>query len=84
MENNSGKVDPGRKKLELEELRCVSGGVLSEEEKYAWRQKIRRLKVFCTLDEVLANLPEGDAKDYVREVWAQVPPLVEWEWNRDK
>ncbi len=77
MESNSRKHDLEMKKIAIEELRHISGGELTDEGKREWWEKIWRLKMFFTLEDCLAYLPDQEIKDYVSSVWDQVPPLVD-------
>lgn len=75
MERNSRKPDLETKKISREELTYVSGGELTEEEKKKWWEKIRRAKAVMTKEDCLSRMAEGEAKDYVRSIWDDVPPI---------
>ena len=69
----------GKVKIDLEELRQVSGGELTEEEKAECWETAKRLKMVTTLEGFMDYIPPGEKRDYIVSIWDQVDaPFVYW------
>lgn len=71
-------IIPGSKMRAItdDELSEVSGGVLTDEQKQDCWEKIRRLKMFMRKEEFIEKWPAGEQRDYMCEIWADVPGLI--------
>ena len=67
--------------LDLDDLGCVSGGELTEDEKAAYRKQARQLKMVKSKKEFMEmnQKKPSEKNDYILSVWDEVhAPIENW------